>query len=275
MHPEVKNTLLILVSIAVFAVHTKAIENRTSGGRSAGLANASVALKGAEGLFHNQAALGFEKNISAIFAYESRYFLKEYAHMSVGIVVPSGIGSFGAGFWQFGSGIYKENKVGLAFSRTFGEKISAALQFNYFSATIPENRNPYSTFTIESGMIFRFSEKVSGGLHVFNPLMAKLNMPGLMQKLPWIIRVGEVWYISRQILWSVEAEKVETHSWIIKSGFEYKPHPLFCVRAGVFGPSFQPSGGAGFYFGKFVFDIGFHYHGNLGFSPVTSLHFVL
>lgn len=264
-----------MLAVLVFSIKSEAVENRTAGGRSAGLSNASVALNGAEGLFHNQAALGFEKNISAIFAYESRYFLKEYAHMSLGVVVPSAIGNFGASFWQFGSGIYKENKVGLAFSRTFNMKYSGSLQFNYFSETIPENRDPNSTFTVETGMLFWLSEKVSGGIHLFNPVMAKLNTPGGQQKLPWIIRVGEVWYISRQILWSVEAEKAETHSWIIKTGFEYKPHPLFCVRAGVFGPSFQPTGGAGFYFGKFVFDIGFRYHGNLGFSPVTSLHFVL
>jgi hypothetical protein len=158
-----------------------------------------VALSGTEGLYHNQAALGFEKNLSAIFAYESRYFLKEYAHMSLGVVIPSAIGNFGASFWQFGSGIYRESKVGLAYARTFGENISGALQFNYFSETIPENRDPNSSFTAEAGMMFRISEKVSGGIHVFNPVMAKLNTPGGKQLLPWIIRVGEVWYISQQL----------------------------------------------------------------------------
>jgi hypothetical protein len=275
LRPIVISSILVLVAVTVFAKHSIAVENRTAGGRSAGLANASVALIGAEALFQNQAALGFEKNLSAIVAYESRFLLKEYAHMSLGIVIPSDIGSFGAGFWQFGSGVYRENKVGVAYARNFGENISGALQFNYFSETIPEKRDPNTSFTAEVGVMFRITEKVTGGIHVFNPLMTKLNTPGGKQQLPWIIRVGEVWYLSKQILWSVEVEKHQNHPWIIKTGLEYQPHPSLFFRAGVIGASFQPTGGAGFHFGKFIFDIGFSYHGNLGFAPATSLCFVL
>lgn len=275
MRPKVICRILILVAVTVIAIHSNAVENRTAGGRSAGLANASVALTGAEALFQNQASLGFEKNLSAIVAYESRFLLKEYAHMSLGVVIPSTIGSFGASFWQFGNNIYRENKVGLAYARTFGDNISGALQFNYFSETIPENRDPNTSFTVEAGMFFRISEKVSGGIHIFNPLVAKLNTPGGKQQLPWIIRVGEVWYISRQLLWSVEVKKQEDQPWIVKTGVEYQPHPSIFLRAGVFGSSFQPTGGVGFHFGKFIFDIGFSYHGNLGFAPATSLCFAL
>lgn len=275
MSLKVISRILVLVAVTVVAINSNAVENRTAGGRSTGLANASVALTGAEALFQNQASLGFEKNLAAIIAYESRFLMKEYAHMSLGVVIPSTIGSFGASFWQFGNNIYRENKVGLAYARTFGDNISGALQFNYFSETIPENRDPNTSFTVEAGMFFRISEKVSGGIHVFNPLMTKLNTPGGKQQLSWIIRVGEVWHLSKQILWSVEVEKHQNYPWIIKTGLEYQPHPSLFFRAGVIGSSFQPTGGAGFHFGKFIFDIGFSYHGNLGFAPTTSLCFVL
>jgi len=275
LHLKVIISILVLVVATVFTTHSNAVENRTAGGRSPGIANASVALTGAESIFQNQAALGFEKDLSVIIAYESRFLMKEYAHMSLGLVIPSALGNFGIGFYQFGSRIYRENKVGLAYARTFGENISVALQFNYFSETIPENRDPNTSFNVEAGMLFRISEKISGGLHVFNPTLAKLNTTGGQQKLPWTIRLGKVWYISRQLLWSVEAEKHERHSWIIKTGIEYQPNPLFFLRAGINGTSFQPTGGAGIHFGKFIFDIGFSYHGNLGFAPATSLCFVL
>jgi hypothetical protein len=264
-----------MVLATAFTIHSYAVENRNAGGRSQGLANASVALTGVESVFQNQAALGFEMDLSAIIAYESRFLMKEYAHMSLGLVIPSALGNFGVGFYQFGSRIYRENKVGLAYARTFGENISVALQFNYFSETIPENRDPNTSFNVEAGILFRISEKVSGGLHVFNPTMAKLNTTGGQQKLPWAIRLGKVWYISSQLLWSVEAEKHERHSWIIKTGLEYRPNPLFFLRAGINGTSFQPTGGVGIHIGKFIFDTGFSYHGNLGFTPSTSVCIVL
>lgn len=243
----------------------------TAGARSAGLAHSIVALEGIEGLFHNQAGVGFEKQLTALLMYESKFMVKELAMMSAGLVIPARIVNLGISYRQFGIGVFRDSKFGLALTRTFGENVSAAVQFSYFSEKIPETREPMRALTLEAGCLVKLSERITGGIHLFNPVKSSIKTPGGDLSMPFRFRLGEVWYISQQLLWSCEVEKDTSRRWQIKSGMEFKPVRRFSIRAGVTGRPFQPTAGAGFHFGHFGFDIAFSYHGHLGFAPAAGI----
>lgn len=275
MRPNRNIKLLLLLTILLITRFTEAFENRQTGARSVGIAGSGVALTGVETIFINQAAMAYVSNFSVLTVYESKFLLKEFSYMAIGTIIPSSVGTFGASYAQFGREIYKETKAGLAFSRTFSDKFSAGLQFSYLAKKVPENRDPFQSVTVEGGILVKFSERLNGAIHWFNPFMSSLNTPGGKQKIPWIFKIGEAWQISPHLIWCIDLDKLSHLPWNVRTGIEYYPVQSVSIRAGVKGNPFQPTGGAGFNFGKVTFDIGFSYHGNLGFSPTAGLCFSL
>jgi hypothetical protein len=275
LNPNYTRSILLPIAVVAASLCCSGRESHTAGARSSGLAHSIVALEGIEGLFHNQAGIGFEKQLTALLLYESKFMLKELALMSAGLVIPARMVNFGISFRQFGTGVYRDSKIGLAMTRTFGENVSAAVQFSYFFEKIPEIREPMTAFTLEAGCLVKLSEKVTGGIHLFNPVKSPVKTPGGDSIMPLRIRVGEAWRISHQLVWSFEVEKENSMPWLIKSGMEFKPERRVSLRAGVIGRPFQPTAGAGFHLGHFGFDIGFSYHGNLGFAPAAGIFIIL
>jgi hypothetical protein len=268
-------TSICWIASLLFALTVQATGNRFTGARSLAMANAVVALEGVESLFQNQAGIGYTGNLTAIAVHESRYGIKEYALMAAGMIIPSQSGNWGIGFYQFGKGIYRENKLGLAYSRLFGENFSAGLQFNYFATAMPENRSLFRSFTAEAGLMVRLAGNLSAGLHFFNPVLADLSADAEKFSLPWIVKLGYAWKINDALTWCMELEKDQIHPLFFKAGMEYRLHPVFFVRGGLHGSAFQPSAGTGIQFGRGIMDIGFSYHGNLGFSPAVTLNFII
>ncbi|MCL1821199.1 MAG: hypothetical protein FWG22_00080 [Prolixibacteraceae bacterium] len=261
--------------IFVLSLASGATENRFSGARSLALSHATVALGGSEALFHNQAAIGFSNRISLAMAYESRFAMKEYALMSLGAVIPFKPVVVGLSFYQFGNSVYRENKTGLVLARNFGEKFSMGLQFDFFSEKIPENREAFTAVTVELGFLYKLNEKITGGIHIFNPVKSALHTPVGKIELPVNVRIGGIWHIKSDLFLVAEIEKQKSRPLKLKAGVEYSPLNSVSFRLGISDGPFMPSGGVGFHFGKFLFDIGTAYYQYLGFSPSASFVFVL
>ncbi len=261
--------LLVVMLMAV------AFENRSTGARSIGMAGTGVALIGAESIFLNQAAMAKVSGLTFLTVYESKFFLKEFSFEAIGAIVPSSLGSFGLSYSRFGKVLYRENKAGIAYSRRFSDFLSAGVQFSYLSNVLPENRDPFYSVTFEGGLLLSISDRLSGAVHFFNPFGSTINTPNGKIKIPWAFRIGEAWKVSPQLLWCVEAEKKQQTNWVIRTGLEYYPVETVAFRIGASGNPFRPTGGMGFHFRKFVFDIGFSYHGNLGYSPTAGISYSL
>lgn len=267
---------LVLIFLFKLVFSSAALENRISGARSAALGNATVADSHPESLMHNTAGLGFIRRTTVLAVYESRYSVREYSQMSAGIVIPTRrAGTWGLALCQFGTGEYREHKLGLQYARTFGHRWSAGLQFDRMSVWFPENITPALAFTMEGGVIFRPGERLHTGIHVFNPVNSPFNMPSGKIPLPWSVRFGESWHITEGLVWSVEMEKIRHHRFLVRTGIEFAPIPGFHLRTGICGRPFNPSFGMGFPISRIVVDMAFSYHGNLGFSPLVGLNYSL
>jgi hypothetical protein len=268
---HLKQIILILAVLALQAFKSFALENHPAGARSLGLSHASVSFSDVWGTFHNQAGITGLDGFSAGFFYESRFGVDLLSLSAGSVVLPVGEGAFGLSFFQFGSGLFKENKYALAYARRLSEKWSAGIQLDYLSQTFPENARAKGFATFEGGVLFQPSEKLHLGAHVFNPLKGGIDAPAGKVEMPVILRAGGHYRFSEMVLVAFEAEKDNQNPALLKTGIEFSPIENLALRFGVSGKPFKYTAGVGYKTGNLSADLGFSYHGNLGITPSVSV----
>jgi hypothetical protein len=263
----------ILLACMVFCVgvNVLALENHPIGARSLGLSHASVSFSDVWGTFHNQAGIAGLEGFSAGFFYESRFGVDLLSLSAGSVVLPVGEGAFGLSFFQFGSGVFKENKYALAYARRLSEKWSAGIQLDYLTQTFPENARAKGFATVEGGVLFQPSEKLHLGAHVFNPVKGGIEAPAGKVEMPVIFRAGGHYRFDEMVLVAFEAEKDNQNPALLKTGIEFLPVENLTLRLGVSGKPFKYTAGVGYKAGNISADLGFSYHGNLGITPSVSV----
>lgn len=266
----------VLILIGGFApLHSQALHNYRAGARSLALSHASVSFSDLWSVFHNQAGLASIKGVNAGAFFQSEFGIRQLSLAAGAVTLSAGEGTFGLSFYRFGPGSYHEDKLGIAYSRTFSKSVRAGIQLDYFSILFPENDQPKGFATFEAGLICVPSSNVNIGIHVFNPLSAGIEWTEGKQNMPLIIRAGGHWSFNEALLLAMEAETELHNPVVVKSGVEFKPAGNFVLRAGVSGKPVKYTAGMGFITDVFAADIGFGYHGNLGITPSVSVQIFL
>lgn len=252
-----------------------AIENQFAGARAIALSNAYISFYDTWGTFHNQAGLTATTSISAGMHFESRYLVDELSLVAGNVVLPTSSGVFALSFSQFGTGSFKENKLGLAYAKQFSGKFSAGIQFDYLLSLMPENERAKGFATLEGGIIYQPVSGLFLGAHIFNPIEGGIETLSGTNKAPTTFRLGGNYSFPEFVLICFEVEKSSGYYPIFKAGIEFLPIENLAIRFGVSGKPFAYTAGIGYKFGKIITDIGFHYHGNLGLTPAISMQFQL
>ena len=265
-------TLLILL---FYYYEISAIENPRAGARALALSDAVISLSDIWGPFHNQAGITRLQSLTAAVFYSSPFGLNELAQMAATIILPTGTGTFGLSYFQYGTAQFKETKAGLAFAKKLGSRLSAGIQIDYFSSRFPENKRAGSLATFEAGTLYKVSEKLNFGIHVFNPLKQEFNALSGKVKLPASLRSGVSFQISDLVLLCFETEKTGPEKPRLKTGAEFLLTENLFVRFGLSGEPFLYSSGIGYRVNKLSANIGFNYHGNLGITPSVSIQYNL
>ena len=265
-----KKILIIFFCIIVqFSTLIAGNENNPIGGRSAALGNASVTFSDFWSIHNNQAGLAYFDNITAGFYYENRFGLSELSLKSGAFVLPTKSGVCGLSMNYFGYSQYNENKIGLAYAKSFGKKFSVGIQFDYLSTHIAENYGSKSLVTFEIGMIAKLTENLSIGTHFYNPISVKLNDYN-DERVPYVGKLGLAYNFSDKVLLSVETEKETDIDPILKAGIEYRLIKEIYVRTGITTKPFVNTFGFGIKLKKLQFDFSSSLHPVLGYSPQIS-----
>jgi hypothetical protein len=269
-----KCTALLFVLICLVQIGT-ALENQRAGARSVALAEASVTFSDVWSTFHNQAGLASLEKISGAVFYSSKFGLKELSQMAGSVVLPTKTGVFGLGYSQFGTGGFKETKLGLAFAKKLNDRFSAGIQVDYLSMLFPENKRAKGFATFEAGLLYKVSEKLNFGAHIFNPVHGGLESLNGKIRMPVSFRTGASYRFSEILMICLELEKNSGNNLVLKTGTEFLLLQNLTIRFGFYGKPFAYTAGIGYRFGKISTDIGFSYFGNLGITPSVSIAFDL
>ncbi|MEO9869676.1 PorV/PorQ family protein [Ekhidna sp.] len=238
------------------------------GGRSAGMAGASLTLQDEFSLFNNIGGIGGIDAHTAFAAYQNRYGVSEFQVIGAGALYHSEIGNAGVGFYKFGDDIFSQQRIHLA----IGNKIQMVslglgldlLQYNI--STIGTNQ----ALAIQFGGIAEITPKMSFGAHIFNLNQAEISSE-TGEKIPTIMKGGFSYRPSSELMLNIEVEKDLDFDEIIKAGLEYQIIENVFVRTGI---STNPSLGAfgvGFHPKNFKLDYAFSNDSNLGNIHEVSL----
>jgi len=267
MNPRyVFHCIFLVIPFFLNAAH----DNVPEGGRSAALANASVALTDFWSLQNNQAGLAFYNRPAGGIYFENRYMVKEMSMKAGGVVMPVKAGVLGLNISYFGYPKYNESKFGLAYARSFGDMLAVGVQLDYLHTSIDENYGKKGVATFEIGLLSKINKHLSIGAHIFNPIQAKLTDYD-NERIPAIIRIGAAYSFDENILVTVEAEKDTRMDPVLKCGLEYRIIEQIYVRGGISTNPGLYSFGFGLDFKKLRIDFSSSVHEVLGYSPQISL----
>jgi len=241
----------------------------SAGAGEAGMGSVCIMKTGFWPSFRNQALLAFNTSLTAGFNYENRFNLWELGTRTAGLAIPAGKTSLGFIYSHFGYSDFRRSMFGLACGMPLGENLSAGVQADYFFENASGDYESMHSVTCEAGVFFRPSEKVSFGVHIFNPV------PNSLRKtiMPSSIRAGAGIELSKVLFAGAEAEMSTGEKLIIRTGFEYEVMKKFWLRAGFSSENSSFTFGLGYLFKSLKIDLSFASHDKLGITSGASLIF--
>lgn len=206
-----------------------------AGSRSSSLAQSSVSLVDIWSSFHNQAALAFLEKDEFAFSYQNRYGLKDLSSYYFSLLKSFPIGSFGLSISHFGFEQFNETKIGINYSRKFGETWSLGAQANFENLFIEEIENK-GMFTSEFSILSEPIKSLKIGLHLYNPLNQDWeNSLEFSKRLG--LRFGSHYQFANESLLAFEIQKWADFPERYSLGFEYPLPKILVLRTGF---SMQP-----------------------------------
>lgn len=245
-------------------------DNFHLGARQAAMGNAAVIFSDVWSNHHNQAGLAFVKDISFGLTGESRFLIPQNSVKAAAFAYPTKSGTFGLNFTSYGYSAYRENKLGLAFAKSFGDNFAAGVQMDYISIAIGENYGNRNLFTVEAGIIAKPHKNLTLGAHLYNPNRAKIADYN-DERIPTILRIGAGYKFSNKVESSFELQKDIDHRVIAKLGIEYHISDPLYLRTGIASNPFESTFGFGLNISNFKIDFSTGYHAVLGYTPQFSL----
>lgn len=243
------------------------------GARSAGMANASVALNDLWAMHHNQAALvGLEQAGVAAY-YENRFLLSNLNLQAATAVLPTPkAGVFGISYSRFGNKLFNQSRYGFAYAKRLWKFLSVGLQLSYLNTTLAEDYGTRHSFIAEIGLLSQVTPKLRLGFHAFNLTRTQLAND-FDERVPMNFRLGAQYDFSKKVRIAIEGEKDLELPAVFKAGVEYLPVEQFAIRVGVGTAPFHADFGLGLRLKFLHFDIAGSVHPVLGFSPKASLSY--
>lgn len=256
-------TLILSLANSLFA------QDIHDGSRLTALGNTGVALQDVWALQSNQAGIASIKRPIASIACESSFFNSAIMTQSAIFAFPYHRNVFGLSLRSYGMDEYKEQKIGFAFARGFGESVSASLSFNVHQLKISRYGSA-GAWSVEAGMQYKAGSNLIIGAHIANPNRSAYDAD-LNAIVPVLFEFGTSLRLTDKVLLSSAIAKELDSAAGFKCGIEYNLISQVFLRGGAATNPFRQSAGFGYTYHSLNVDIAAASHPDLGFSPQISL----
>ena len=268
---------LLLISLFVISIGQPTYAgglNYLAGSRQAGLSYAAITSSTHWATFYNQAGLAGVDKFSFGLTAERKFGLKSLNAGALSLAIPvKNAGTIGLSVYQFSHGsYYNQQKYGLAFSRKFGENVSAGLQFDAFNTHIREYGSRW-LITGEAGLLFQPDENIEVGLHVMNPT-AQGDGNNFDDIAPPTGNLGASYRFSQKATWYMAVEKNVKHTPRFKSGLAYNPLDKLQLQAGIATEPLNYSFGIRYRWQWLTVNLAFSFHQQLGMTPYLGTNYM-
>jgi len=266
---EYRNLLVLFFSMVIMDVAAQNAFSTAAGAKGIGAGNANLTYRDIHSGFNNQAGLAYLEGFSGAAYAENRFLLKELQLAAISIAKPTNAGTWGMMLQYFGFEEYNEQKVGLSYSRKLFDKLAIGAQFDFLNTQIKEYGSA-AAITFEIGLQYEILDKLTTGIHIFNPIRATIGT----QELPAILQIGLTYRPTNYIAISGSVEKDSTLPYTIRMGLEYQVLEKIQFRAGFNSNPNRLSFGLGYTVNRMQLNVAASYHDVLGFSPALGVVFL-
>lgn len=264
---------LLLIGLLLFGYHCFSWDlSGIAGARSNAMGNCSVSLSDFWSIQNNPAGMADYRFFGVGLSYENRFFMKELSFYNTALVMPMKIGTLGLSYSRFGFENFNENKLGLAYARSFGSLLKMGLKLDYLMFKFSDDYVKRRTATFEFGIQSDITNDLCIGVYIFNPINVKLKTIN-NERVPIVFRFGLSYQVTKDFLATSEVEYDSDKSLDCRFGLEYNPSHDFYIRVGVHTNPATASIGAGYTLNRVVIDVSATMNQYTGVSFQSSLIF--
>ena len=259
---------LILSSFRCFSWDLSGI----AGARSNATGSCSVSLSDFWSIQNNPAGMADYQLFGLGISYENRFFMKELSFYNAALVMPVKFGTLGLSFNRFGFENFNENKLGLAYARTFSPYLKMGLKLDYLWFKFSDEYAKRRTATFELGIQSDITKDLCIGVYIFNPINVKLKTIH-NERIPVVFRFGFSYKVTKDFQVMTDVEYKSDSNLDYRFGLEYNTLKEFYIRVGVHTNPATASIGVGYTLNRVIIDVSATMNQYTGVSFQSSLIF--
>ncbi|GGI26036.1 hypothetical protein [Pedobacter mendelii] len=257
---------VLLISLTPFYLFAQ----NNLGPRLTAMGNNGAAVSDVWAIQANPSGITSLNKPSVSLSYIKHLFSNEVSTQALAFVIPFKNNFVGASFYRYGFSEYNVSKIGFAYAKKFGDKLSIALNGNYHQLKIA-NYGSSTGFSADVGALYHFSEEFTFGAFVSNPSKQKFSSAEVLIEIPTSFNVGASYFASDKVLIATSVSKILNQSIDVSLGIEYKIIDLLSFRFGLSAKPFKQYAGFGLIYKKFLLDMATVYDSNLGYAPQIAV----
>lgn len=260
----------ILCVLVIFLSATCVYAQNNQGARLTALADNGTAVNDIWALQANPAGITFLDHAAISLNYTRHLLSDEISTQAVVAVIPFKNNYAGVSFQRYGFASYHESKIGFAYAKKFGEKLSLALKGNYHQLKI-ENYGVSTAFSIDAGLLYHFDHHFSMGVYTASPTKQQFSNSQVSAKIPGSFNIGAGYLATQKVLIATTVSKIADQPIDVRLGIEYQLLGLLNLRGGFSAKPFKQYAGFGISYQKFVMDVATAYDASLGYAPQIAI----
>ncbi len=222
----------------------------------------------------NVANLALQTELSAGISYQRKFQLSELSLRMATVNYPRKLGVLTGLVLQSGFEKSLLSRYAFSFSRSFGSKVSAGLQFNYLTHQI-EGAELVDAFYSSIGILIQPTSSIHLAAFVQNPEQGTIRYYDSVFYLPSSFCLGIQWSADPHVLILVELEKESDRAPIYKTGVQFNFKNQLFLRTGLSAKPATFAFGGGFRYNFIVIDVAFANHAPLGLTSSFGLSFFI
>jgi hypothetical protein len=244
------------------------------GSESAALGGICVVLQNPWSAAGNPAGLAGFGHLSLNTSLQQNYLMPEIGNYAFAVTAPVRKGTLGGIFRHYGFSSYLSETIGLAWGVDLGETFCAGTALYYFFHRAGKEFQATHLVSYSLGLGVRVNDRLRFGFAGFNPFNTYFKSEP-QGELPAIFMLGAVYAPSPSFQVMAEVRKDMDYPVEFILGGELRAKEKISLRGGMslFPASF--SAGAGLRLKKMTVEIAAFYHQYLGFTPSSSLQYII
>ncbi|WP_316796226.1 hypothetical protein [Pedobacter agri] len=257
---------VLLISLTPFYLFAQ----NSLGPRLTAMGNNGAAIIDVWALQANPSGISSLEKPTVSLNYIKHLFSNEISTQALVSVVPLKNNFVGASFQRYGFADYNESKIGFAYAKKFGNKLSIALNGNYHQLKITDYGSS-AGFSIDVGALYQFNKEFTFGAFVSNPSKQEFSNTDVLMEIPTSFNIGASYLASDKVLIATSISKTLNQSIDVSLGIDYKIIDLLSLRGGLSAKPFKQYAGFGLNYKKFLLDMATTYDANLGYAPQIAI----